>query len=152
MYYKYAIMGARKKVEQDYAKTLFVDQGLTQKEIAERLNVTEKTIGKWVKDGDWETLKKSMLTTKDNQLTMLYDQLDFLNSDIKSREYKIATPKEADIISKVTSAIKKLETETSIGETIEIAKQIIQFVRQQDLAFSYKLTQYCDAFITEKMK
>lgn len=145
-------MGTRKQVEKDLAKVLFVNDKISQKEIAVRLNVTEKTISKWVKEGDWEKLKKSMLTTKDSQLSMLYDQLDFLNTDILSREFKIATTKEADVISKITSAIKKLETETSIGETIEIAKQLIQFVRTQDVAFANRLTQYCDVFITEKLK
>lgn len=145
-------MGVKKQVEYDYAKTLFVKDGLTQKEIASRLKLSEKTVGKWVKDGEWETLKKSMLVTKENQLIMLYDQLDFVNTDIKGRDYKIATPKEADVISKVTSAIKKLETETSVGETVEVCKQLIQFVRQQDIEFANQLTKYCDGFITDKMK
>jgi transposase len=145
-------MGVKKQVEKDFAKVLFVNDNVSQKEIASRLNVTEKTIGKWVKDGDWEKLKKSMLVTKENQLNMLYDQLDFLNTDIKDRDYKIATSKEADVISKLTSAIKKLETEISIGETVEVAKQLIQFIRSQDIAFANELTKYCDGFINEKMK
>lgn len=145
-------MGTRKQLEKDLAKVLFVNDNISQKEIAVRLKVTEKTVGKWVNEGDWEKLKKSMLTTKDSQLTMMYDQLDFLNTDIMSRDFKIATTKEADVISKITGAIKKLETETSIGETIEIAKQLIQFIRTQDVGFANRLTHYCDAFITEKMK
>lgn len=145
-------MAVRKQVEKDFAKVLFVNDNLTQKEIAIRLNITEKTIGKWVKDGEWEKMKKSILVTKDSQLSMLYDQLDFVNNYIKTRDYKIATTKEADVISKLTSAIKKLETETNVGETIEVSKQLIQFTRSQDIAFSQQLTKYCDAYIQEKMK
>ncbi|RWX00924.1 DDE transposase family protein [Flavobacterium cerinum] len=145
-------MAKTKQLEKDYAKTLFVNENISQKEIATRLKVTEKTIGKWVKDGNWETMKKSMLTTKENQLTMMYDQLDFLNTDIKGREFKIATPKEADIISKLTSAINRLETETSIGDTVEVAKKIIQFVRSQDVAFAAQLTNYFDGYITSLTK
>jgi transposase len=145
-------MAVRKQVERDFAKILFVNDHVSQKEIATRLKVSEKTVGKWAKEEDWEKLKKSMLVTKDNQLNMFYDQLDFINNDIKSRDYKIATTKEADVISKITSAIKKLETELSIGETVEVAKQLIQFVRSQDVAFANLLTKYCDGFINEKMK
>jgi transcriptional regulator with XRE-family HTH domain len=141
-------MAKTKQLEKDYAKTLFVNENISQKEIAMRLKVTEKTIGKWVKDGNWETMKKSMLTTKENQLSMLYDQLDFLNNDIKGRVFKIATPKEADIISKLTAAINRLETETSIGDTVEVAKKIIQFTRTQDIVFAAQLTNYFDAYIT----
>lgn len=145
-------MGTKKELERGFAKVLFINDGLTQKEISERLNVTEKTIGRWVKEGEWENLKKSLLVTKENQLVMLYNQLDFINNHIHTREFKIASTKEADVISKLTSAIKKLETETSIAETVEVCKQLIQFVRQTDIEFSSQLVKYCDVFITNKMK
>lgn len=183
-------MSTRKKVENDYAKSLFVNDGLTQKEIASRLNVTEKTIGKWVKVGDWEKLKVSMLVTKDNQLNALYKQLENLMTEIQTRpivrdiptfmlkpiklkdangderlEYPKCTAedypvlignfpnsKDTDMISKLTSAIKRLETETNIGETVAVSKQLIQFTRSIDVAFANQLTKYCDAFITDKMR
>jgi DNA-binding XRE family transcriptional regulator len=183
-------MGVKKQVEKDFAKILFVNENISQKEIALRLNVTEKTIGKWAKDDNWDSLKVSMLVTKDNQLTSLYKQLETINHEITTRpivydvptfllkpvklkngdgseslefpkfeekDYPIkignvATSKDADIISKITTAIKRLETETNIGETVEVAKQLIQFIGSQDMVFANQLTKYCDAFITSKMK
>lgn len=62
------------------------------------------------------------------------------------------TSKEADIISKLTAAINRLETETSIGEIVEVAKQLIQFIQTIDFPFAKKLTDYIDVFITDKMK
>lgn len=182
-------MGARKQVEQDYAKTLFVNDGLSQKEIATRLTVTEKTVGRWVKKGDWEKLKVSMLVTKDNQLAGLYKQLENVMNEIQTRpvvrdipshltkpyklkdadgserlEYPTYDPmdypilvgnfpnsKDTDMISKLTTAIKRLETETNIGETITVCKNLILFVRNVDLPFSSAMTKYCDAFIKQKM-
>jgi transcriptional regulator with XRE-family HTH domain len=183
-------MGTRKQVENDLAKILFVNEGVSQKEIAERLNLTEKTVSKWAKDGEWDKLKTSMLVTKDNQLTALYRQLENLNVEIATRpiirdipdklllpvkvkssdgsehlENPVYTPedfpvkvgnfptsKEADMISKLTTAIKRLETETNIGETVEISKQLVQFVRSIDAPFSNQLLKYCDLFIQDKMK
>ena len=183
-------MGTRKQVEKDLAKILFVNEGVTQKEIAERLNLTEKTVSKWVKEGEWDKLKTSMLVTKDNQLTALYRQLENLNGEIATRPIvrdipaKLLSPvklrdadggerlenpvynaedfpvkvrnfptsKEADMISKLTTAIKRLETETNIGETVEISKQLIQFVRSIDVPFANQLLKYCDLFIQDKMK
>lgn len=183
-------MAVKKQVERDFAKILFVNENVSQKDIASRLKVTEKTIGKWVKDDNWESLKVSMLVTKDNQLTSLYKQLETLNYEIINRpilydvptfllkpiklkdshgdEYlefpkinpkdypmkigNVATTKDADIISKITSSIKKLETETNIGETVEVCKQLIQFIRFQDAVFANELTKYCDGFINQKMK
>ena len=183
-------MAVRKQVEMDFAKILFVNENILQKEIATRLKVTEKTVGKWIKDNNWESLKVSMLVTKDNQLTSLYKQLETINHEIANRpiiydvptfllkpiklkgadggEYlefpnfsqkdypikvgNVATSKDADIISKITTAIKRLETETNIGETVEVAKQLIQFINSQDVSFANQLTKYCDSFITSKMK
>lgn len=183
-------MAVKKQVERDLAKILFVNEGANQKEIAARLDVSEKTIGKWVKDGEWEKLKVSMLVTKDNQLTALYRQLENLNTEISTRavvrdiplsllkpikikegngverlEMPVYNPEdfpikmgnfptsgEADMISKLTTAIKRLETETNIGETVEVSKQLIQFVRNIDPTFASQLLKYCDLFIQDKMK
>jgi DNA-binding XRE family transcriptional regulator len=183
-------MAVRKQVEKDFAKVLFVNDNVSQKEIASRLKVTEKTISKWIKEGDWDKLKVSMLVTKDNQLTGLYRQLENTMKEIEIRpvvrdipnsllkpiklkdehgcefleypkfnqeDYPIKignfpNSKDTDMISKLTTAIKRLETETNIGETVEVSKQLIQFVRNIDMNFANQLTKYCDAFITDKMR
>lgn len=180
---------AKIDLDKDYAKRLFLE-GNTQKEIARRLTRTEKTIGKWKDEGKWEDLRKSLLVTKDTQLTSLYNQLDKLNRDIATRPIVYDVPanllkpikvkdgaggerlelplynpsdfpikvgntpssKEADIISKLTSSINKLETETSIGEIVDVAKQIVQFTQSIDLEFAKQLTEYFDLFIKQKMK
>ena len=182
-------MAVKKQVEQELAKRYYVSDGLSKKEIAERLKVTEKTVAKWAKDGEWDKEKVSLLVTKDSQITALYNQLQAANDEIKTRpvvrdipnfmlkpvklktssgdevlEYPKYTPedypiivgnfpnsKDTDIISKLTTAIKRLETETNIGETISVAKNIILFVRSIDPQFANQLTVYCDAFIKQKM-
>ncbi|GEP52370.1 hypothetical protein FNO01nite_30420 [Flavobacterium noncentrifugens] len=154
----------------EFAKSLYLSGGITQKEIAERISVTEKTLTKWIKEGKWDTLKKSLLTTKQNQLTFLYDQLECLNLTISQRpdpikpdekiepfdllvqRGKFATSKEADVIIKLTNAIKKLETETSVGDTVEVARNFIEFVRPQNLELAKQITNLFDVFITAKMK
>jgi len=145
-------MALKKLQEKEFAKSLFIGGGITQKEIASRVSVTEKTLANWIKAGKWDSLKKSLLTTKQNQLSFLYDQLDFLNTAIADREYKVAIGKEADTIIKLTAAINRLETETSIGDTVEVARHFIEFVRPQDLELAKTITNLFDVFITAKMK
>lgn len=145
-------MALKKTQEKEFAKSLYIGGGISQKEIAERISVTEKTLSKWIKVEKWESLKKSLLTTKQTQLSFLYDQLDFLNTDISTRDYKVAEGKEADVIIKLTAAINRLETETSIGDTVEVARNFIEFVRPQNLELAKQITNYFDVFITSKMK
>jgi DNA-binding XRE family transcriptional regulator len=145
-------MGLSKVQEKEFAKSLYIGGGLTQKEIAARISVTETTLTKWIKVGKWDSLKKSLLTTKQNQLSFLYDQLDYLNTEITKRDSKVATAKEADVIIKLTAAINRLETETSIGDTVEVARNFIEFVRPQNLELAKTITDLFDVFITAKMK
>jgi transposase len=145
-------MALKKAQEREYAKILFLSENMNQKDLADRVGVTEKTIKSWIEQGDWKKLKRSTLTTRQNQLNLLYDQLDWLNLEISMRDIKAATIKEADIIIKLTSAIQKLEIETSVGETVEVARNFINYVRGTDLEFAKKCTTYFDLYIQTKMK
>ena len=140
-------MAFTKAQAKEFAKTLFISENLHQKVIAERVGVTEKTLGKWINDGAWRKLKRSLLTTKQTQISMLYDQLEWINSDIANRDSKVATAKEADVIIKLTAAIEKLEVETNIGKTIEVAKRVITFVQQEDLPLAKAFTSWFDTYI-----
>jgi transposase len=139
-------MPIKKDQEKEYAKMLYI-QRLTNKEIAERLVVSEKTIGRWVVDGKWEQYRKSITTTKKNQIVMLYNQLDHLNSEIEQRDKKIGTNSEVDSIRKLTASIKALEVELSLGETIEALTQFINFSKPLDFEFAKKSTEYADIYI-----
>ena len=79
-------MALSKTAEKEFAQMLYTSKNLTQKEIAERVKVTEKTIGKWVTEGGWDKLRRSMLTTKKQQIGMLYDQLEWQNNQIATRQ------------------------------------------------------------------
>ena len=140
-------MAFTKAQAKEFAKTLFISENLHQKVIAERVGVTEKTLGKWINDGAWRKLKRSLLTTKQTQISMLYDQLEWINNDIAGRDSKVANAKEADVIIKLTAAIEKLEVETNIGETIEVAKRVITFVQQEDLPLAKAFTSWFDTYI-----
>jgi len=48
-----------KKKERDIAKVLYIENGYTAKEIAERLQTSDKTINRWVSAGQWRELRTS---------------------------------------------------------------------------------------------
>lgn len=145
-------MAITKKEERNYAQILYVNENLTAKEIAARVGVTQKTMGRWIKDGKWDQLRKSMLVTKQKMITMMYDQLEALNNSIAERTPAIPDGKEADIISKITTSIQRLETEASIAETIEVAKSFIDYVREYDLDLAKEITEHFDSYIQQKMR
>lgn len=140
-------MAIGKTQQKDHAKTLFINEKLSQKEIATRVTVTEKTIGKWIQVGGWDKLRRSMITVKDENLSTLYKILEAKTKKIEENNYELTSSKDTDDLIKLTSAIKKLEVSTSLGEIIDVAKKIGEFVRPIDLEFAQKMTYYFDTYI-----
>lgn len=149
-------MAKQTSIEQkkEFAKMLYLNnEGISQKEIALRASVSEVSVSKWIKLEKWYNLKISLLTTKAEQLSFLYNQLKALNTVIKDRDgEKYASSKEADSIIKLTAAIKNLEIETSIAEKVETGQQFLSFVRKTgDIETSKDIAKYFDAFIKSCM-
>lgn len=185
-------MGLKRTEQEEYAKHLYTEKNLSQKEIAQKVGVTEKTLTKWINanDGAWKKLKRSLTTTKAAQIKSFYDQLERLNQEIENRkivydvpayllkpikvrdkegnetleypefnesDYPIKignfpTSKESDSITKITNAIQKLEGEASIGETVNIAMDFVEYSKEIDFEFSKKASEIFDMYIREKMK
>lgn len=185
-------MGLKKTEQKEYAKFLFTEKNLTQKEIAEKAGVTEKTLIRWINEneGEWKKLRQSMMTTKAAQIKGYYEQLDRLKDHINTRkiiydvpayllkpikvknsdgseslEYQefnesdypikignFPTSKESDTISKLTNSINKLEGETSIGDSVNVGMEYIEFVKYLDFAFAQKTSEYFDMFIRQQLQ
>lgn len=144
------------KTEQkkELAKLLFVNEHLTQKEVAIRVGVSEKSLSKWVNEGQWRKLRQSLIVTKEEQLRRIYEQLDELNTAIASREpgKRYANTKDADTLAKLTSAAKNLESEASIGDIISVAKRFIEWLRPVDIDKAKEVSALFDSFIKERLK
>ena len=140
--------------KQEWAKLLYTKEGLTQKEVAERVGTTTVSMNKWVKKFEWDRIKQSMLVTRETQLSRLYMQLEELNSHIMSREegQRFAVKGEGDTIAKYTAAIKSLENEASLSDIIEVSKRILTWLRPISPDKSLEIAQIFDEFIKDVLK
>lgn len=148
--------GMKLEQKKELAKLLFVKENLHQKEIAERVGVSEKTISKWVNanNEEWKRMRQSLIVTKEEQLRRYYDQLDELNSTILEREpgKRYANSKEADIMSKITTAIKNLENDASVSDIVEVSKRFLNYLRPVNLELAKEVALHIDGFIKEQLK
>lgn len=136
--------------KKEFAKLLYVKEGVTmQKELAERVGVSEQTISKWINKENWQQYRASLIITKEQQLSRLYQQVTELNDFIMQREpgHRFANTKEADTLSKLTSAIRQLETETSLADAIEVLKKFIVHIRDTDFAKAKEITTLADGYL-----
>jgi len=144
-------MATSKTQQREHAKLLFVGERITLKEVAERVGVTEKTVGRWCKEDGWEELRKSLLTTRQTQLARWYNQLDAITSKIEKRD-NIPTPSEADTMRKITSNIQALEIDLGLGEIIDTAKKIITYTQQINLNDAKMIKAYFDEYINDRAR
>jgi transcriptional regulator with XRE-family HTH domain len=143
-------------LKKEHAKLLFTQEKLSQKEIAERVNVSEQTITKWVNanNGEWRRLRQNLIVTKKEQLSRIYEQLDEITDEVQKREKgkRYVNSKEADILVKLTAAAKNLETETSLAEIIEVGMRFLNWMRPVDLEKAKEFSGYFDGFIKDQLK
>lgn len=147
-------MSLTREEKKNYARILFVEHNMTQRDIAAKVGINPKTINIWVADGKWKELKSSFTISKAEQLKRLYAQITELNDHIMTREQgkRFANNKDADTLVKITAAIKNLEQDTSAAEAINIIMRLIHHIRHTNLELAQQLTDASDTFIKQLLK
>lgn len=136
---------AKKKDKLDaYAEHLFINEGWTQKAIAEYLEVTEKTIGDWKKAGKWEDKRRRILAAPHTIKTLLLGELE----KVAKGE---ATNVDADSLSKIAKAIDTLDDKISIQVITSVFKEFDLWMVDQDPSLALKFTDYHRRFILHKI-
>lgn len=141
--------------KKEYARLLYVkDPNITQKEIAAKVLVSEQTLSKWVREEGWEQLRQSTLLSRDEQLRNLNEQWNELNRAIKKKPagQRFPDSKEADILSKLSNAIKALETEIDLTGAMDAGKGFIHYVRKVDFENVQLCTRLYDGYIKSLIK
>ncbi|RME92328.1 MAG: DDE transposase family protein [Bacteroidetes bacterium] len=136
--------------KKEYAYMLYTkNEGLTQQEIAKRVEVHPNTITRWKIEDEWDRSAGHLLTTKQEQLRRLYAQLKELNDHIVSKEEgkRFANKGESDTITQITRAIKSLETKLSPGTVIDVFTPFINFVAKVDGEMAKKIVELQHSFV-----
>lgn len=136
------------------AKELYLNGDYTFEEIAAKVGATRQTIARWAKEDEWASLKASMSVGKEKILKNLYAHVQLINDTILQRpeEDRMPTPKEADILVKLSAAIDKLEGETGIRELVSCGTSFLTWLRGLDPAKAIEFTELWDGFIKNQMK
>lgn len=142
------------KQKKDWAKTLYLKERLTQKELAGRVGVSENTISKWVNDEGWEKLRKNMMLTREEQMQLMLNELEALNTFIQKKPAgeRFADSKEANIRRNLVKDIKELETKASLAEIIETGKRFIKWLSVADIKKAREIADLFDAFIKDNLR
>lgn len=138
-----------------WAKTLYTREQITnQKELAETVGVSQQTMSKWVNSENWESYRKNMLLTREEQLMKLLNELEQINNYISNKPEgtRFADNKEADIRRKLIRDIKDLETKASLAEIIETAKRFTRWLSPVNLQKAKEVSALFDDFIKDCLR
>ena len=139
--------------KRDLARVLFCKENLTMQEVAEKVGVSRQTVSKWARDDKWEEQKAGVTLTKEEQIKNLYRQVAELNRSILEREEgaRYATIAEADTISKLSAAIRKMESETGIADIISVGIKFIEWIRKADIDRAKEMAEVWDLFVKDQL-
>lgn len=138
----------------DYAQLLFVNQKLTQKEIAIKTEMSEVTISKWVKQGKWEDLRKTISVTREERMRSTINQLTELDNLIATREEKYRFPdkNESNIRRRLVSDLAALENECGLTDVINVSIKLLEWVRGVEPLKAKEISQIFDAYIKDQLR
>lgn len=129
-----------------------MNTSMTQKEIAERLSVTVKTISDWKDEGNWEALRAAKKVTKAALISNYYTILNTMQQQIADRRppENVPTSKEADIMAKIGSQIEKIDKQSSLQDYILAFEEFLEFLLVRDPELARIIAPFQYEFLQEK--
>ncbi|WP_417128292.1 DUF1804 family protein [Phocaeicola sp.] len=136
------------------AREIYLLGSYTYEEIAQKVGAQRQTISRWAKAGNWDNLKAGMTVTREAILSRMYQHLNNMNMAILEREPAKRKPdtKEADVMVKLASAIKRMETDVGISDIISVGMRFGEFLRRIDLEKAKEYVKLWDVFLKEQIK
>lgn len=128
-----------KRNEKILARELYVNSGLSQKEIASRVAVRESTIGKWIADGNWDTLRTAGSITRKKLLEKAFKSLGKINDYIDEQCDGLPNKKTLDSKNAILREIATLDREESIAVTVAIMEDFSAYVMRQNINLGKQL-------------
>ena len=138
----------------DYAKMLYVYDKLSQKEIALKADVSEVTVSKWVKSGNWDDYRKAISVTRDERYRSTINQLTELDNLIASRDenHRFPDKDESNIRRKLVADLKALEVECGIVDVINVSIKLLEWLRPVDNEKAKELSDIFNSYIKSTLK
>ncbi|MCW3121006.1 MAG: hypothetical protein JWQ38_498 [Flavipsychrobacter sp.] len=138
--------------KKQHAHHLYMTQGMSQKQIAKEVGVSERTIYTWIHQYAWEELKRAAYQAPAKIADNFYSQLIELQDSIAKREpgNRFPTPQEAEVSRKLLVCIEKLKKTTSLPQSMQVLESFRNFTRNKNPQFTKVLVQYTGEFLEGK--
>jgi transposase len=141
--------------KRELARELYLNTNKSQKEIAEIVDVTEKTISNWCRDNDWEATRKTILFNPEARIKALNNELMQIEAHIAGKEdgERFADSKLSDVRIKIIRSIHLLNSEVTLAQKVAIIMKFMDALAAKDLPLAKQVNEHADNFLkTEAME
>jgi len=130
------------------AHDLYFQTDMSQSQIAEMLSINRKTLYLWMKESNWQQVKRSARHTPSILAEQYYQQLAAINEQIAAREEQpYPTREEAEIIRKLTLTIGRIKTGQTVSEHIETMTRFLEQLKTEAPSLLEEILPHTDKFI-----
>ena len=136
------------------ARNLYLHSTLTQSQIAELLDVSQKTISLYISESKLQLLKKRAAQSPSIFLEQMNNELHEMNEIIAARPpgQRIPTLQEAEIRRKTMYSIAAIRQRQSAGTHIEVLINFLKTVFEININDAKLLNRYVDEYVTGELK
>lgn len=150
-------MANNKNCNRETARVLYM-AGETQESIAERVGVNRATVGRWVKQCEWEKVRAARTITRSELTNKLLVTIDRLIEQVNNSDDPELMANLGDRLSKMSAVVEKLDKKANIVNVIEVFMAFSKWLEfrsktDPDITpdFLKALNKYQDKYIMESM-
>ncbi len=141
-----------KQEQQKQAQDLYFQTDLNKSQIAQTLGVSRRSLHYWIKEQNWDRIKKNAeympsLLTENLSLILGHYMDDLLTAE---RQGYPATSKEINDMYKLTLTINKLKGRSAINQSMEAFGWLQESIFNDDPALAAQVQPYIDKYISSR--
>lgn len=125
------------------AERMFVEEGLTAKAIADATDMSEQTIGRWRKDGNWDEKRKQFLQAPQNIKKAITEELQRLTSGYEAQL-------DMKAINAAIKAQREISDEIGVQVVYSVFKEFDNWMASQDPEQAVKFLEWHKLFLIHK--
>lgn len=129
------------------AKELYMLGNHTQKELAQRVGVTENTMGKWCKE--WKPIKAAATATKNEVIQRIDEQINKV-FEAAEKESRSLTSTDTDMLSKLSKIRESMNKEIGLSIIMQVFIEYNNFLMSHDSELCRQNNKYQDQFVNLK--
>jgi predicted transcriptional regulator len=141
-----------KNEQQEQAKNLYFQTNLSKSEIAALLDVSRTTVHSWVRDGDWDRLKRSATHLPSLLAEKCYHIIGHYTDHLLSghRDHMPIQKQEADTLYRIVVTLNKLKNRNSINDSMEMFGFFLDGLKAKAPRLAGELLPYMEEYISSR--